>query len=396
MRRNHALFLAAAFGLSLTLAGCFGGTDDGGGSSECTADADCGATEKCFEGACVSKCYKTECPTGETCNEATGQCEGASTGCTADTDCGSTQRCSSGTCVSKCEGVICSGGATCNDTTGECEGSTGPTCTADADCGTNGEVCEAGTCKAGLYGACDTLDCTTGLDCVSVQGKGYCMTPCSTPADCSDPFESCASAGDTAGHCDLNLCAPTDLTQYGIQQADYNGACNSDGNGDGTCVGPVFYAASAGVDYGICVLDGPVAIGGTCTPGADRTTKSQLCDGGTCLAAQGASTGTCGAWCSMLDGQSCDPVAGVAQACSPIQALWGVCMPQSSSPIGDRQACTASQTEEVCVEDHVCAALTSGGQSTCVPWCDQRTGEPCAGSCTSFDTQETILGVCSN
>src|SRR5206468_10261355 len=72
----------------------------------CVNHTDCDACEVCTDGACAAK----TCPSGTTCNPATGQC-----GCARDSDCGNCNRCVSGVCSSGCGSFVpcCTDGACC-------------------------------------------------------------------------------------------------------------------------------------------------------------------------------------------------------------------------------------------------------------------------------------------
>lgn len=132
---------------------CRGGTCVGGcdgvicpGSQECQlgrcvdlcANVVCESDQVCSRGVCVANCNCRDCPDGEQCDSASGQCvQQACVGVA----CGVGQHCVDGACVDVCQGAICPGNAECvagvcgvplSGSAGEVQpGNTGPTIMVD-------------------------------------------------------------------------------------------------------------------------------------------------------------------------------------------------------------------------------------------------------------------------
>jgi len=131
-----------------------------------------------------------------------------------------------------------------------------------------------------------TSDCALGQVCHpdpywQTQGlPAICATPCTTTvSDCVDPSTVCR-----AGFCQLDACAPIDAP-CDAQQA----------NADGTCL-PVLDGGA-----GVCVQGGQTNVG-VCTPGADRSAPSELCDPGQfCVPDSADAFGVCQVICDPQD-----------------------------------------------------------------------------------------------
>jgi hypothetical protein len=138
------------------------------------SDADaCTQVDVCQAGTCVGAspvvCADVMCEGTQTCNPATGACEGEllpdGTACNDADACTQTDSCQTGNCVGAnpvvCGDVPCEGPQACNTATGICEGAVlpdGTSCQADA-CTIAG-TCSAGACNESM--SCDT-PVTAGL-----------------------------------------------------------------------------------------------------------------------------------------------------------------------------------------------------------------------------------------
>jgi hypothetical protein len=227
-----------------------------------------------------------------------------------------------------------------------------------------------------------------------------CYEPCTDSTTCELGYWCDKAAGSpTANHCDQNLCGPQ-LAQYGYQAAAMMGSCDAtvSGAGDGICMGPLAdYGASSAGELGLCFAVGSLAAGAACPADAANGDAANLCNSGMCLIdTQGATTGTCRAFCTLLDGTDCAADSVGPTTCLPLGGMAGVCTPQSASPTAAGAACTPSQTEEACVEDAVCLDPNGGANNTCASFCDTRVGT-CAsgGTCTPTSQSQTdMLGIC--
>ena len=105
-------------------------------------------------------------------------------------------------------------------------------------------ICEDAQCVAPRGEECaPDVPCAAGFDCISTAGGASCLEACEETTDCQ-AAERCwvtgegSLLGDLGGYCFINLCGPPD--NFGIlQAAEFMGACNALGTGDGICFGPV-------------------------------------------------------------------------------------------------------------------------------------------------------------
>ena len=195
-----------------TMTGDGGGGTDGGGAD----------------------CRTSGCPTGQTCNTATGVCMPGSSDCRTD-GCPTGQTCNTttGACVpeaSDCRTTGCPTGQTCNTTTGLCESS--------IPCAT--EVVEV------LYGYCDA----TTVECITSGGDfATCVDADSDPAGCGGCLNqnviSCAND---------NGCQ-SDWNQVACCRDDYCGGTLDDPCAMGACASQwmTFSACLETLAPGVCV-----------------------------------------------------------------------------------------------------------------------------------------------
>lgn len=151
---------------------CITGQDGQNGtcSCSCTTDADCGAGNSCVlnggDGYCAigggntNLCDGVTCPTGRTCNPATGACEAPA----------------------PCEGITCPIGQLCNPNTGRCEGGSTGVC--------DGVVCPSGT----------TCDSSTGNCVPNAADTGNGGEDTSTGQDTGAPGTDTGTAGTDTGN----------------------------------------------------------------------------------------------------------------------------------------------------------------------------------------------------
>jgi hypothetical protein len=155
----------------------------------------CGENEACEDGTCASIC-ESDC-TGKSCGSD--GCEGSCGGCST----GNNEACVEGSCE-------------CDAGNGYHLGSDGVTCTLDpcdpdpCDAGTF-ETCDGGACAC-TFVACADACCPPDEVC---HGEECCLPSCGETVVCGD--DGC---GGSCGEC-------------GENQACVEGACESDGDGDG-------------------------------------------------------------------------------------------------------------------------------------------------------------------
>ncbi|RMG20431.1 MAG: hypothetical protein D6729_02870 [Deltaproteobacteria bacterium] len=438
MTRNHSAgLLAVLCCLALSSAGCLfggggGGSDkdkckdvqcpagqtcnaatgacEGGGGGSCIVDADCNDdTKRCDNGQCVSKCAGVICGSGETCNPQTGQCESSGGSCTVDADCAdNTQRCDNGTCVSKCEGVVCdtTRGQTCEPTTGQCVGgSTG--CTTDADCDQQaGEVCDttAGECKGGPFFSCtsDPMACATGYDCVNLGRQGsVCLKSCADATECTGLVDTCVVGTGSVidGYCFLNFCRPGgDPQDPTVQDAQYLGPCDAAATGDGVCVGPLDDQQGNLQDYGLCFGSGQAGLLQPCNLNAGDGDALACAAGYICGTDGSSDDGLCVELCSVRDAKTCQDMdignGPAPAACQPVWEFNGACLPSSGGAEGS--SCDPMAQSLPCADGLTCDAPQNATMGTCASYCSVMANDCAQGTCTTAKSPQTDgdRGVC--
>ncbi|MFN7135054.1 MAG: hypothetical protein ACK4N5_23460, partial [Myxococcales bacterium] len=237
-------------------------------------DPPCAADEVCdgrqTPPACMPACNAPAgCQPGiEVCNTKTGKCEPVS-----------------------CDGKTCEKGQRCvNLTTSGTEPPLTCTCLPrrpdpsnrgallEDTCASQGMACErrsadevpfAGRClKPGAKERCvASVGCRDNLVCADVGGASFCTQPCTAPADCPDPADTCRA--DLKNRCWYNPCAQNDRSLYFKP-------CRTEGGDDGTCV-PL---GAGDNDFGVCVLAGTAAAGEACNPEGTRALPAERCVAG--------------------------------------------------------------------------------------------------------------------
>ena len=319
----------------------------------CAVDADCDdgsacTTDTCVEGACANA-ITVECPAGETCNPATGVCQG---GCVAqcagrtcgDDGCGgscgtcTTGLCFEGQCVTDCAGVPYEG---C------CAGAVAWYCNTELNVL---ESFECGTGDATDYPYCAWTGPDYGYFCMQEEGgaepsgtlplecSAY-VTPCATDAECTDR-DAC-----TTDYCIDGSCTHAPAVTCGDGEAcnPETGACEADPNAicavmpyEGCCQGEVVVWCEEGVLQELdCVTDGeqPTTCGwweengffacGATDPVPDGT--SELCPG------------ACMSDAECDDGKLCTTDTCAAERCQHAR-IEGCC--EVVADCNDRDPCT--------------------------------------------------------
>ncbi len=280
----------------------------------------------------------------------------------------------------------------CNLETRECV-----ECVDNDHCGPDSSiVCEDGKCKGTHRSLCNYEDpCIQGLECVG----GRCMKACDVAADCSEFGELyfCHPHPTLGRYCNLNICGthPT-FESSGFSTTTWSGPCTVDTDGDGTCVGPLWYDADFmdGRESGLCYPNGLVQPGDECNPSAPLG-HDTACDGGSCEQTNGGEF-VCLAYCTLAESQTCDDVDDKAHTCyfhGP--GRLGLCGRQSNHPAEAHEYCTL---EDGCVDHHVC--MPDQGGERCVQWCnlldpDCPNGKTCSaiGVPPDYEASE-LLGAC--
>ena len=205
----------------------------------------------------------------------------------------------------------------------------GDPCETDADC-SDSLFCEDLKCVAGRDEECsEVIPCAAGHDCVSTVAGASCLEICEDTSACR-AMERCwgdgegSLLGDLGGYCFPNLCGPAD--NFGIlRPAEFMGACDAAGTGDGTCFGPITETQLGPI--GVCMVNtGDLQAGDACDPTATHADPSALCAGGTC-----SPLGACATFCDSQEG-NCEPWAdGTETTCIPTASMdgsnAGLCIP---------------------------------------------------------------------
>jgi hypothetical protein len=308
----------------------------------------CTINDVCANGTCAGT--PVECPPGEQCDAADGQCKA----CLENADCNDNNVCTTDTCnagvctytpnsqscndgrfctaIDTCSGGECVGsgdrcpGQLCNETTDSCV-----QCLSASDCNDNNictdNVCSSGTCQ---YPP-NTVPCPDGLFCNGneVCGGGVCQP--GTPPNCSDGVgcttDTCNETTDSCDHTPHNAACDDTLFCTGVETCHVTLGCQP-----GTP--PV-------CDDGVpCTID-------TCDPGLDEclfTPDDDSCDDGqfcngteTCHATAGCQNGT-PPDCSSLNGPCTNGVCDeTSDAC--------VAQPKPlHTPCDDGQHCTVGDS----------------------------------------------------
>jgi hypothetical protein len=331
-------------GLSACTTGTLGKESCDGVDNDCNGTTDDGA---CDDG---NPCTIDACdPVAKTCKTAP-----VSDGLDCDADgnaCTSGDQCLAGQCVAGAK-VNCNDNNPCTEDT--CDPKTGCTkttldavaCDDDNPC-TVGDVCQAGSCAAGIAKVCDSGDPCVSAKC-SIKGGGNCVftdqiegLPCEDGNACTEK-DACKSGSCTGGSLadcdDSNPCTSNTCDgKAGCVASNNNKPCDADGNactvGD-SCVGGACTAGNGtGCDdsnpctvdscdskTGKCAFDGSKASGvpcndddvcsekDSCTNGACKG-SAKVCDDGnacttdSCDAKQGCSSASSNAACD--DGDAC-------------------------------------------------------------------------------------------
>lgn len=291
----------------------------------CQQDADCGASEECFNGQCTA-------PFDEVCddtidNDLDGQvdcadsdCAGApqcqgGVSCLDDAQCAPGQLCDVGQCVAVtacASDVDCGIGSTCVDSV--CR-SNSPACSSDAECST-GQECDAGQCVLSTSctsdaecavgeicdaGECVSSECTSDAECAQGElcSDGMCVVPVGLPEDCSDAIDN---DGDGAVDCSDVDCFGDAVCQS-VSCMD-SGDCSAGQECDAssqTCISVTCATdAECSVDSicvdGMCQGNSP-----SCMEDVDCA-AGQVCNGGQCVTIACASDNECAVGQSCVDG----------------------------------------------------------------------------------------------
>lgn len=346
--------------------------------TRCQGNIDCPPGETCdaAKGQCnpanPQDCTQSGCPSGQTCNTTTKQCETfvhcAQKGCAAGETCNAT----TGQCenTQDCTQSGCPSGQTCNTTTKRCE-TQSSSCTSDASC-----IPPQGTCFQGKCVNCTQSGCSNGLWCNS--SSGTCIQPppkCSSETDCSAPTGSCIQGGCLSCASHFSCTSPT--------------VCD---RASGKCVTP------------------PCSSDNDCLP------PKGSCQGGKCLSCQGDFSCASGEQCQSSSGR-CLPPQPTCTSDSQCTSPYGTCRNGScdsclnfSCPSG--QSCSASTgrcvSSSSCTTDSQCFSplgwCRSGTCTSCVLYncpsgqtCNSSTGRCTATSACTADTQcSTPDGWCRN
>lgn len=190
-------------------------------------DLHCAPGETCLGGRCIAGCYPSPCadvtcPSGQFCDESTGQCARI-TACPGTCRDGFTCHVA---CVprSPCDGVDCPAGEVCAN--GECR----PSACAAVTCA-EGSICIDGGCVATC--ACDP-PCNRSPRDHCVVGRCECRRTCTPTSRCGDD-DGCG--GHCMGLCDNKnaTCDPTTFSCDCVPRCDTATSCGQDDGCGGRC-----------------------------------------------------------------------------------------------------------------------------------------------------------------
>ena len=320
-----------------TLAGSVKGICANNACVACSANSACQTTYDqtyiCVSGNCVvGNCQQNADCQGQICNTTSHLCEACATGTAGDTACNTAY----GT------GHIC--------VSGKCAQGT---CHANADCGTNGQICNA----AMQCASCGTDDaaCTASYGSGYICAGGGCVTgTCHNSGECSTDNKAC-----NASHVCAACTSDTECVGYPQARVCEGGACipgtchNNAGCSDGkVCTGNACVACTTDPQCGT----GQVCLNGACTPGNCR-------DATPCMSTQGVCLGNSCAVCTsdgqcvsgygnnhICQGGKC--VAGNCRAkgdCTPTNQICNTAQLACGNCTGDPQCVTEYGNNHICL-----------------------------------------------
>lgn len=283
----------------------------------CTADNQCGTTQKCVDKFCKENtctlnsdcglqqfcsggfCFQTECVDNKDCGANSGLicvnqlCTPHGQACKESRDCGSgLLSCIGGVCSQCAENKDCGNGIcfqgicynTCNGITGACgtgtcvnnsccpDGNYPATCSSTADCGSGFCVNGSCTCKKGAYKStcADNRDCESGI----CRGK-FCLNPGNNCIHSFNPNmsgDSYCPAGTP--YCSNGVCSVNPI----------DSPCECSGTGCSQSCNRIAGASFTYCVNGKCSLS-PGFAGAVCTSSADCASISGLpsCTNGKCV-----------------------------------------------------------------------------------------------------------------
>jgi hypothetical protein len=181
-------------------------------SNACRFNSQCGVGRVCVNQECRSSCGASNpCPTGQSCDAASGVCIASPAGqCTRDSECGTGRRCLNATCLTRCATATdCAAGTYCSDQA-VCEADTRrrPFCTSNADCAA-GSQCLDGVCRR----PCATADECIRTDvqyrnCEPIAYLGtsqrFCQTNNEVQSNCGAQRDCAAGQACVDGTCRSN------------------------------------------------------------------------------------------------------------------------------------------------------------------------------------------------
>jgi alpha-tubulin suppressor-like RCC1 family protein len=195
----------------------------------CVDNTDC-VSGQCNAGACSCA---WSCPSGETCNTATGVCQQCSTSCD---------------CPGGCDAGVCTNHVCYTQPDGGLPGY----CSTDSDCGTGRCNLEGYNGDAGLGGCVGCLqnsDCGSGGYCVGLQCLcGVAAVPCAAGTACT------STTGGTPGTCQAEACT---TPPFGYTSPGDGGPCVP---AAGASIPQVPQAPDGGPDGGALLIGNVVAL----------------------------------------------------------------------------------------------------------------------------------------
>lgn len=283
----------------LLLAGCdravtLGSQTSAGGTTatfRCTVDSQCGANQRCLEGACQT--VSSSCDPQQACATPTGSfCAESCPTCTSG------ERCCMDNGFGQCQcfcGLSCAGPSCAAE--GVDPGPVGRSCSSEADC-LCGESCAGGTCQAGPLVA----HCFSASDCG--QARASCSSDSCVNGRCVPPGWSCVNARECGGPgsgmaCSGGSCVCVSHAGQACTDGSQCASCAGEGCNQGVC--GIFTTTSGNTSTGSGNTSGGTSGGSTggttggCTCQQDADCNDAyhvgyLCSGGFCVAGPSSAT----------------------------------------------------------------------------------------------------------
>lgn len=338
---------------------------------------------------CVQCLNTTHCPTGWNCDNGACVDPNGSTMCSGDSECRPPFTvCATDTCVPGCGqpgGQSCGNGFICDSGTGRCrEGMV--QCQGDAQCGPPASICESMQCIGGC-GQPGGLQCTGGNVCNAMTGRCEQNNACSQDNQCNPPQMICENS-----QCTLGCAQPGGIT------CSVGTVCDT---ATGRCVrvaGPCMADGDCGPPAMVC--DNMQCIGGCTEVGGLQCNGNTTCNAttGRCDPGQNplcTSDAQCAPPSTICDTISGNCIAGCQtsgcaanETCNPTT---GRCAMTQTPPGGTNLDATCTLNTDC--DSRVCFDLGQGFGNRCVQSCGAASDCPMGFTCYDFNGAKMCLST---